>query len=131
MSDRARHEALARQRLEERKNRKKQKALSDSDVVSEGNHGLLQEAVLRFLENKHCEERDVLVDLLENEDNHLHDLAQSMTSEQREEHARGLRLKKSALSKGLTISTISFYDFRYFVGLPPSIRRTTTVNIVL
>ncbi len=101
MSDRARHEQLARQRLEERKNRKKQKALSDSDIIKEGDIGLLQEAVLKFLENKHCEEREILVKLLENEENNLHDLAQSMTSEQREEHVRNLKLKKNALNKGL------------------------------
>ena len=100
MSDRARHEQLARQRLEERKNRKKQRSLNDGDVGKEGDEGTLQEAVLKFLENKHCEEREVLVKLLENEDNDLHDLAQSMTSEQRKEHVRGLKMKKNALSKG-------------------------------
>lgn len=104
MSDRARHEQLARQRLEERKNRKKQKSLNQDDIVKEGDDGLLQEAVLKFLENKHYEERDVLVKLLENEDNNLHDLAQSMTSEQREEHVRDLKLKKNGLNKGLKIT---------------------------
>ena len=101
MSDRARHEQLARQRLEERKNRKKQRGLNDGDIVKEGDDGMLQEAVLKFLENKHCEEREVLVKLLENEENNLHDLAQSMTSEQREDHVRDLKIKKNALNKGL------------------------------
>jgi hypothetical protein len=100
MSDRARHEQLARQRLEERRNRKKRKALGGSDIVKEGDEGVLQEAVLKFLENKHCEEREVLVELLENEENHLQDLAQSMTTEQREEHVQNLKLKKNALDKG-------------------------------
>jgi hypothetical protein len=108
MSDRTRHEQLARQRLEERKNRKKQKALSDGDVVKEGDNGLLQEAVLKFLENKHCEEREVLVKLLESEENNLQDLAQSMTSEQREEHVRNLKLKKNALNKGLETNLINY-----------------------
>ena len=103
MSDRARHEQLARQRLEERKNRKKQKALGESDIVKEGNEGLMQEAVLKFLENKHCEEREMLIKLLENEENHLHDLAQSMTPEQREEHVHNLKLKKNTLNKGTNI----------------------------
>ena len=101
MSDRARHEQLARQRLAERKNRKKQRSLNDGDVVRDGDEGVLQEAVLKFLENKHCEEREVLVKLLESEENSLHELAQSMTSEQREEHVRGLKMKKNALNKGL------------------------------
>ena len=101
MSDRARHEQLARQRLAERKNRKKQRSLNDGDIVRDGDEGVLQEAVLKFLENKQCEEREVLVKLLESEENSLHELAQSMTSEQREEHVRGLKMKKNALNKGL------------------------------
>ena len=58
-SDRARHEELARQRLEERRNLKKRKALGKEDIVSDGDHGLLQEAVLKMLENKHGQEREV------------------------------------------------------------------------
>ena len=99
MSDRARHEQLARQRLEERRNRAKLKALGENDIVKEGDESLMQEAVLKFLENKHCEEREVLIKLLENEENHLNDLAQSMTPEQREEHVHNIKLKKNTLNK--------------------------------
>lgn len=59
MSDRARHEELARQRLAERKDRRNRKILGDGDVVTDGDDGELQEAVLKMLENKHSEEREV------------------------------------------------------------------------
>lgn len=50
----------------------------------------------------------ILTELLQNEDNILLELAQSMTSEQREEHIRNLKLKKDGLSKGRCL------NFDYF-----------------
>lgn len=104
LSDRRRHEQLARQRLEERKNRVKRTTLSRENIIENGDNVLLQEAVIKFLENKHYEEREAMLNLLEYEDNDLENLAQSMTSEQRGDHLRQLKEKKESLNKGLFLN---------------------------
>ena len=106
LSDRRRHEQLARQRLEERKNRVQRTTLSRENIIENGDNVLLQEAVIKFLENKHCEEREAMLNLLEYEDNDLENLAQSMTSEQRGDHLRQLKEKKESLNKGLFLNAM-------------------------
>ena len=101
LSDRRRHEQLARQRLEKRKNRVKRTILSRENIIENGDNVLLQEAVIKFLENKHYKEREAMLNLLEYEDNDLENLVQSMTSEQRGDHLRQLKEKKESLNKGL------------------------------
>ena len=58
--DRVRQEQLARERLAQLRNRRKAKeAEAEEKLVTDGDVGVLQEAVVKALERKHQDERQV------------------------------------------------------------------------
>lgn len=83
--DRLRQEQLARERLAQLRNRRKAKeAEAEEKLVTDGDVGVLQEAVVKALERKHQDERQAFLELLQQEQAELAETASTMTQQQRE-----------------------------------------------
>ncbi|PFX16028.1 hypothetical protein AWC38_SpisGene19720 [Stylophora pistillata] len=96
--DRLRQEQLARERLEQLRNRKRAKEQeAEEKLVTDGEISVLQEAVMKALERKHQDERQALLDVLQQEMPELAEAAATMTQQQRENWLQQISMKMNAL----------------------------------
>ncbi|RMX39987.1 hypothetical protein pdam_00022972 [Pocillopora damicornis] len=96
--DRLRQEQLARERLEQLRNRKRAKEQeAEEKLVTDGEVSVLQEAVMKALERKHQDERQALLDVLQQEMPELAEAAATMTQQQRENWLQQISMKMKGL----------------------------------
>ncbi|EDO46860.1 predicted protein, partial [Nematostella vectensis] len=95
--DRLRQEQLAKERLARRRAARKDSEKAEDKLVAEGDLAIMQENLMKILENKHKDERDALVDLLQEDQADLTNTAEAWTQEQREARLRELKDKLVAL----------------------------------
>jgi len=92
---------LARERLAQLRDRRKAKEQEAEDkLVTDGDTSVLQEAVMKALEHKHQDERQALLDVLQQDQPELAEAAATMTQQQRENWLQQLSNKMNALDPG-------------------------------
>jgi len=98
--DRLRQEQLARERLAQLRSRRKSKeGEAEEKLVTDGDVSVLQEAVMKALESKHQDERQALLDVLQQEQPELTEAASTMTQQQRENWLQQINSKISSLDQ--------------------------------